>query len=162
MWTRIVAGDVASNNTAALLVDQARLLEQPSLMAGMVEPFYGPAAWRELEQRMVSGLNTMVSMFERLRDRNEPEVIRLSAGLNVNSNELAADMARLNAQWDRAKLGALIQGHRALSIEQAKAVIAGDAKRAAELLDEVAEQVPYLAEAWGSGIGKDAKLPMCV
>lgn len=162
MLTRIVVGDVAAGAAKALPVDAGRLLEQPSKLEGMVAPFYGEEAFASLEALLVQGLEIMCALFAQLRDGNQPQVTRLSSQLNLNSNALAAAMSALNPHWGKAKMGALIQGHRALTIEQAKAVLAGDAQLAAERLDDVIDQVLYLAEAWGSGIGQHQKLPMCV
>lgn len=157
LWTRFFIVSTAFNLPDLQCVT-ARLLQNPSDFAKVLEKFYGECKAKEFKRLLTEHLLIAAALVNALKARNIIEVEKQRKKWYDNAVEIAEFLACINPFWSKRQWKELLFDHLRMTEDEAVFTLRGEYKKSIKIFDEIEAQALKMADVMTQGILRQFKI----
>lgn len=150
-WTRMTIISIAANLPDRDFVIQ-RLLRNPTDMANVLQPFYGPDVAAKFVRLFTEHLTTATELVQAAKAGDTAKAVDVRKRWYANADQIALFLSRINPFWSQIGWRALLYDH--LAMTEAEAVYRLQKKYAEDIAeyDQIEQQALVMADVLTNGI----------
>jgi hypothetical protein len=153
-WVREVVRAMASKNTSAAEVAEAKTVENAKQIAAAIDPFYGKPASDQLFKLLAGHYTAVKSHANATIAGNPTEAEKAFDQLAANAGEISAFLSKANPHLPQQALNSLLMAHGGHHVQQNQQIAKGDVAAESRTWEEMKVHIYGISDALASALAK--------